>query len=90
MLAALTLGPIEDIRLVAGEAALLGRLHVAGVLHHAWFIKVKERDGIQVAVNDPFDRLEDAYHLDSQGAFRTVELPGVDGEFVLVIYPGKR
>jgi hypothetical protein len=87
--ASMTLQPIEDIHPVADEAALLGHLHIAGILHHAWFIQVEDRDGEQVAVNDPFDRLGDLYRIDPDGAFRAVEIPGMAGEFVLLIYPGK-
>jgi hypothetical protein len=82
-------GSIEGIRQIDDEAALLGRVYILGILHHAWFVQVEDRGGEQVAVNDPYGRLEDFYRLDLEvGAFQTVEVPGFPGEYVLVIYPG--
>jgi hypothetical protein len=57
-------------------------------MHHAWFVQVEEADGDQVAVNDPYNRLEEFQQLDADaGRFQTVEVPGFSGEYVLVIYP---
>jgi hypothetical protein len=82
-------GHVEGIRQIDDEAALLGRVYILGVLHHAWFVQVQYRCGEQVAVNDPYDRLNDFYRLDTEiGAFQTVAVPGFPGEYVLVIYPG--
>ena len=80
---------IEGIRQIDDEAALLGRVYILGVLHHAWFVQVEYGCGEQVAVNDPHDSLNDFYRLDTEiGAFQTVEVPGFPGDYVLVIYPG--
>lgn len=80
---------IERIRPIEGEAALLGRAYILGVLHHAWFVQVEERDGQQIAVNDPYGRLDDFSRLDADaGPFQTIEVPGFPGEYALVIYPG--
>ena len=82
---------IEGIRQIEGEAALLGSVYILGVLHHAWFVRVEDRDGEQVTVDDPYGRLEDFYRLDADaGPFQTVEVPGFEGEYVLVIYPGSK
>lgn len=82
---------IEGIRKIDDEAALLGLVYVLGVLHHAWFVQVEDRGGAQVAVNDPYNRLDDFYRLDvDAGPFQTVEVPGFDGEYVLVMYPGSK
>jgi hypothetical protein len=79
---------IEGIRQIEGEAALLGHVYLFGVLHHAWFVQVEECEGDQVAVDDPYNRLDDFQQLDSDaGALRTVEVAGFPGEYVLVIYP---
>jgi hypothetical protein len=79
---------IQDVRPVDGEAALLGHVFVHGVMHHAWFVQVEEADGDQVAVNDPYNRLEEFQQLDADaGRFQTVEVPGFSGQYVLVIYP---
>jgi hypothetical protein len=79
---------IQGVRPVDGEAALLGHVFVHGVMHHAWFVQVEEADGDQVAVNDPYNRLEEFQQLDADaGRFQTVEVPGFSGQYVLVIYP---
>ena len=79
---------IESLRAIEGEASLLGTVYVFGVLHHAWFVRVEEQDGDQVAVDDPHGRLEEFQQLDAdRGAMQTVDVPGYPGEYVLVIYP---
>ena len=76
------------MRLIEGEAALLGTAYILGVLHHAWFVRVVERDGDQVAVDDPYDRLAEFHQLDADaGRMQTVQVPGYPGDYVLVIYP---
>ena len=79
---------IENLRAIEGEASILGTVYVFGVLHHAWFVRVEEQDGDQVAVDDPHGRLEEFQQLDvDRGAMQTVDVPGYPGEYVLVIYP---
>ena len=79
---------IQDVHSVDEEAALLGHVFIHGIMHHAWFVQVEERDGDQVAVHDPYNRLEEFRQLDADaGRFQTVEVPGFPGEYVLVIYP---
>lgn len=79
---------ILDVRKLDGEAALLGHVYLYGVMHHAWFVEVEEQDGDQVAVDDPFNRLEEFQQLDADaGRFQTVEVPGFSGTYVVVIYP---
>jgi hypothetical protein len=79
---------IQDVRPVDEEAALLGHVFIHGVMHHAWFVQVEECDGDQVAVHDPYNRLEELQQLDADaGRFQTVEVPGFRGTYVVVIYP---
>jgi hypothetical protein len=79
---------IESLRAIEGEASLLGTVYVFGVLHHAWFVRVEEQDGDQVAVDDPHGRFEEFQQLDAdRGAMQTVDVPGYPGQYVLVIYP---
>jgi hypothetical protein len=79
---------IEGLRAIEGEAALLGTVYIFGVLHHAWFVRVEELDGDQVAVDDPHGRLEEFQQLDEdRGRMRTVSVRGYPGEYVVVIYP---
>ncbi len=69
------------------EAVLLGVVDLFGVHHHVMAIQVQDNDqGVQEAVKDPYDRLGDACHIDDT-RFQTVELPGRDGAWVLVITP---
>ena len=82
---------IEGIRAVEGEATLLGHAHVFGVLHHAWLVRVYQRDGLQVPVDDPHHRLEDLHYLSGDGGpFETITVRGFPGEYALVISPGVR
>jgi hypothetical protein len=81
---------IENLKKVDGEESLLGQTHVFGVLFHVWFIRVKEDDEVQVGYDDPHNRLDDIYGLDEDGgSFNTVEVPGFEGDYVMVVYPGK-
>jgi hypothetical protein len=79
---------IEGLRAIQGEASLLGAVYAFGILHHAWFVRVEEQDGDQVAVDDPHGRLEEFQQLDAdRGAMQTVAVPGYPGQYVLIIYP---
>ena len=79
---------IASIRKIEGEEALLGSIHILGILHHAWFVRVEDVDDDQVAVDDPHGRLEEFHQLDADaGRLQTVEVPGFPGQYVLVIYP---
>jgi hypothetical protein len=71
------------------EEVLHGCMYFMGILCHVYFIKVEDVNGVQTAVNDPHCRLEDIYSLDSDGAYKTVNVLGFEGEYVLVVHPGK-
>ena len=69
------------------EAVLFGTLLLLRTSHHVAAIQVREdEDGNQVAVKDPYGRLDDAYHVDNV-RFQTVTLPGREGDWVLVVTP---
>jgi hypothetical protein len=82
---------IDGIRRVDGEATLLGRAYILGVLHHAWLLQVIERAAEQLAVDDPHHRLDDLHYLAGDaGPFETIDVPGFPGRYALVIAPGVR
>jgi len=82
---------IEGIRQLDGEETLLGHAYILGALHHAWFVKVEDHGSVQIAVNDPHHRLDDFHYLAGDGGpFETIEVPGFQGTYVLVISPGVR
>lgn len=85
------LAPVEGVRQVDGEATLLGYAYIFGILHHAWFIQVLSAVGEQVAVDDPYGRLDDLHYLAGDGGpFATLQVPGFPGEYALVIVPAVR
>lgn len=56
--------------------------------HHATFVRVEEQVGMGwTATKDPFDRLGDIYNLYSDTELIPVEIPGIDGHWMLVIHP---
>lgn len=65
---------------------LNGACQIAGADFHAKFIRVHDVDGVQEAVNDPHGFFEDVWKLNCD-ALQTVNVPGFDGDWVLVIYP---
>lgn len=78
-------GPWEP---TGNEATMLSVIQLYGVRHHVTAIQVKcDVNDYQVAVNDPYDRLDDAYAGDSDGVFQTIEIPGFKGRWVLHITP---
>jgi hypothetical protein len=90
-----SLGPttvtIEGLRPIDGEATLLGRAYVFGVLHHAWLVRVSESSGGQSPSDDPRGRLDDLHYLAGDGGpFATIEVPGFPGEYALAIVPAVR
>jgi hypothetical protein len=82
-------GPLENLRLLEDTTVLKGIVHVFGVLHHVWFIRVVVVDGVQVAVKDPhgyFDQLQ-AAAIGNSGPFQTVTVPEFPGDFVVLVGP---
>lgn len=71
------------------EEALFGLVDVFGTLHHICAVRVTtDEQGHQVATKDPYGRLDDAYALDPDTIYQTTEIPGRNGEWVLVMSPG--
>lgn len=74
---------------VPEDAALLATTHILGVPFHVQAIQVAIEDGNgYAAVDDCFqEELEAAYDISGDSPFCTVEIPGHDGDYVLLIYP---
>jgi hypothetical protein len=90
----LNIGPLvleNVIDLAPEEACLKAVAEILGVSHHVYFIEVRDEQiddesSEQVAVNDPYDRLEDVQRL-NEGRLMTVKAPGHEGSYVTVIFP---
>ncbi len=77
-------GLLEKLTRLEGEDVLLGRIVLLGVSHHITLVRVDE-DG--TPTRDPENRLEDILAGDYGGPPLTVELPGMEGEWVLGVDP---
>ena len=78
---------LAGLRPIEGEATLKGNADILGVPHHVYLIEVTEaEDGCQVAVEDPYDRLE-VVHALNEGRLQTVRVPGHAGAYVCLIAP---
>jgi hypothetical protein len=86
----LTWGGIADIRNIE-PGCWLGIIEIGGIPHHALFVQVTdEPDGVQKAAHECNElSWEDVCRLYNY-PYCTVELPGVEGDFVLVIHPYSR
>lgn len=81
-------GGIYDLRSLRDEEPhnYLGKVDIFNVPHHVFLVRVKTVDGMQMAVSDPYNRLDDATAGDP-GYAHTVEVPGLPGEYVIFIQP---
>ncbi len=72
-----------------GNNTLLGPTKIFGVWHHVAFVRVHEVDGEQVAVCDPLGVLDNirVAAVALEGALQTVEVPTLEGEWVICITP---
>jgi hypothetical protein len=79
---------IRNVRKLGGEEGLKGILELCGVPHHAHFIRVREDEQTQLQepVEDPCDRFGDLQRA-HEGQYRTVQVPGFDGEYVVHVVP---
>lgn len=79
-------GPeIDNLRLVEGRV-YKGTVSLWGVPFHVFFVEVEDRDGEQVAVDDPHDRLADFAHVEPNRVM-TVTPPGLTGDYVAILSP---
>lgn len=66
----------------------LGQTKIAGTLFHVELVRVREDDDSMQVPFDDTTRLDD---LDAvaqpDGPFDTIEVPGLEGEYVLYLYP---
>jgi hypothetical protein len=69
-----------------GEDTWLGTLFLFGTPYHFQAIRVHEVGNAWVATNDPHQRLDDVFNLYDYRP-TTTQIPGLDGEFVIVIHP---
>jgi hypothetical protein len=84
----------EPAALRPQEACFKAVTEVLGIPQHVYFIQVKtvwdEQDNPeQVAVHDPYDRLEYVRQL-NDGNLMTVKVPGYEGDYLTVIFPFAR
>lgn len=84
----LVLTNLTDLR--PEEVCLKAVTDILNVPHHVYFIAVREvEEGgltLQLAVCDPYDRLNDVRRL-NEGTLMTVRLPGYEGDYVMVLFP---
>ncbi len=84
-------GEIIAIRLNDAEAKyeLHGHVKLFGAYHHVKFIRVKEGDIVEPLDDCPDhtrEIFEDIQRL-NEGACHRCTLPGIEGQWVMVIYP---
>jgi hypothetical protein len=79
-------GALSHLRFIENQSVLQGTATFLGVNHHVVLVQVCECGGMQVAVNDPDHYLSDVLRL-NDGVLQTVRIPGLDGEFIMVVYP---
>ena len=73
-----------------GEETYYATLNINGTFFHVEAIAVDEdEESGQFAIQDPHGRLEDAMHVDGDGAFETTEIEGLPYRYVIVITPFK-
>ena len=80
---------IRDLRHLRSEEPgyAIGSCTIAGTMFHVEALRVtRDEDGCQVGWQDPHDRYADIGTLDEH-AFQAVEIPGLDGEWILWIRP---
>ncbi len=84
-------GDLTDAEVLEGEDTIFGQVLIFGVRHHVTFVKVTRdpQTGEQVGTNDPHERLDDIL-AGADGAGETVEIPGVEGDWVCGVDPHRR
>jgi hypothetical protein len=77
-------GPLSHLSWYDDEDCLLGAVTIFGVLHHVTCVRVND---VGEPTNDPHQRLEDILAGCYDGQPQTVELPGLEGEWVIGVDP---
>jgi len=78
---------IRDFRLTEEPGYAIGSCVIAGTMFHVEALRVRrDEHGCQVGWDDPHDRFADVCALD-EGAFQTIEIPQLEGEWVLWVRP---
>lgn len=81
-------GCLERLAWLPDEDCLLGTVAILGVEHHVTFVRVvRGEDNILRPTRDPYDRYEDILSGDFDGSPQTVEIPGLEGEWVVGVDP---
>lgn len=66
----------DKLEPIDGEAAFLGTLYIFGTPYHFLFVEVVEKDSEFVAVDDPYDRLDDIGMIDPETRYLPTEIDG--------------
>lgn len=69
------------------EDILHGNVKLFGVLHSVTFIRVVEHDGLHVCEDDTLGQIDALREYHPAGKWLTVQLPDMDGDWVVVIHP---
>jgi hypothetical protein len=77
---------VHNFERAKDEDTWFGTAYLFGFPHHFQAIKVREEAGVLVATRDPHGRFDDLHEIYAERPV-TSRLPGLDGEFVIVIYP---
>lgn len=82
-------GELEELEWLEDEDVLHGTVRVLGTPCHVTLVKVErpEDGGPLEATRDPHNRLDDILAGDYDGEPRTIELPGLQGEWVIGLDP---
>jgi hypothetical protein len=77
---------VENFGKIDDEDTWLGTIYLFGFPHHFQAIKVRDEQGKLAATKDPHGRLNDLSEVYAERPV-TSQIPGLEGEFVIAIYP---
>lgn len=66
------------------EDTWIGTINVFNGACHVYLIRVHDVGGVQEGTCDPNGRLDEASRVSGDGAFATVDVPGLTGEYVVL------
>lgn len=86
------LGELEFSHVTRSGDVITAITHIAGIPHNATLVRIEEQEGedrIQVAVDDPSGFFELFHGADpgADGPFLPINVPGLPGDWVLLISP---